>query len=332
MRYTVGPMSRLWVLTGLAFVALLGADAASAAERSQHGADASAVRSDAAVGAGRLAPPVASQAPARPRRRQSRRVTTSTVKRFIRRQATIVGKGQRAVFPGARISEREVDPDTVYCSRLSSDAKGRPRWTCDYIIWLYETNRANPDQWTLRYCTTFASTGWVTVRRARSSRRLRIVGGWRMSCPVDESDISRWNDRGPDWQPNVTEPTPYEQAPVAQLGEPRGANLLAAPSGAPGGAPPGPLSAPQSSGSASRVAHSAQKDIFKGCSDWFRWDRNPAYWVYNCYWNPRPLPGLMPGILGSTSFYESYYWVGNDVYGRALSRFFQAGYLPYAYL
>jgi hypothetical protein len=209
-----------------------------------------------------------------------------------------------------------------------------------YHVALYERGTIDPpaqydpewpiQQRTVRTCGA-PNDEVLRVRRARSSRKLRVVGGWRMACPLDEFDIDLWNKYGPDFQPNVTEPTPYERAPVAKIDEPSG-DLLAAPSGAPGGVPPGPLSVPQSSGSASRLAHSAQKDIFKGCSWWFRWDQNPAYWVYNCYWNPRPLLDLRPGLLGSTSFYESYYWIGNDAYGRPLSRFFQAGYLPYAFL
>jgi hypothetical protein len=286
------------------------------------------VGSRAAAGDGLLAGPSQAAPPPR-RKRRSLRVSDKTVERFVRRQARIVGRTQPAVFPNARVTGRK---PFASCSR-SNVGQRRPRWNCAFFIALNETSRSNSRQFTLRFCGSPDDyMNQISVRRARSSRKLRVAGGWKMSCEVDEDAISLWNQTGAAYQPNVSEPTPYKRVrAVRNLGPPRN-DLLPPPSGRPDARPPGPLSLTQSFGSVSRNAQGAQKDIFKGCTAWERWGQNPNYWIYGCFWNPRPLPGLLPGYLGSTSFYELYYYVGNDAYGRPMGRFFYAGYAPFALL
>jgi hypothetical protein len=316
----------LTVSLALVFSASLGVDAASAADRSQNGADASAVRSGAALGAGQIAAPVASQTPA-PRRR----VTTTTVKRFIRRQARIVTKHQPAVFPSARITAKTV---IVVCGQPLA-----PRlWECVFSIGVYEESTIDPPtpydpQWpirqsTLRWCDSRNATNerFVKVRlgRNRMPSTLRLVGKWRMSCELGEFAIDLWNTYGPDWQPNVTEPTPY--TPVT-LPVPKGGqmpdDLPPPPTTDPVGPPPGPM--PRRYGSASRIAHSAE-DTFLGCSPYaVRYWNDPRFWVYFCFWRLHSLPGASPGIFNNVTQYDGYYYWGNDAYGQPIWRFFLTG-------
>lgn len=188
----------------------------------------------------------------------------------MRRQAKVLAQGQPAVFPNARVTGR--DPYST-CNRLS-----RSRWDCLILVDLLETSRSNPDQWALRTCGSPDHKGFI-VRRERSSRKLRIVRGWRMQCPVRERHSSWWNDRGDDWQPNVSEPTPYRPvAPAPKIGEERD-DLLPAPKRQPAGLPLGPLRVTRASGSANRNAHSAA-DTFLGCTPWMRYAIDTRYWVY----------------------------------------------------
>ena len=323
------PVRRLTPIVSLVvFVALLGADAASAAERNQHGADGSDVRSvAAAVGAGRLAAPVVGQA--RPaaihHSRSEKRART-----FIKRQAMVVANAQPAVFPNARVTGRK--PWAV-CSEIHSRL-----WLCAYHVAMYERSTIDPpaeydpewpiQQRTVRFCGA-PNHEVLRVRRARSSRKLRVVGGWRMACPLEQDRIDQWNLYGPDWAgPNVTEPTAYEQitGPLPGFDEaPDG--LLPPPSGAPEGVPLGPLSLTPY-GSASRKAHAAW-DTFLGCSYWNENYMNSGYWVYGCFWRPDSLPGASPGIFNNVINMHLYYWAGDrDIYGRALGRLYYSGIAP----
>jgi hypothetical protein len=78
-------------------------------------------------------------------------------------------------------------------------------------------------------------------------------------------------------------------------------------------------------GSPSRNAHSAQ-DTFLGCMRFaVRYQLDPRYWVYYCYWRLHSLPGASPGIFNNVTQYNGYYYVGDDAYGRPIWRFFQTG-------
>lgn len=268
--------------------------------------------------------------------RKSRNPPASTkqVTRFIKRQAKIVGDAQSAVFPNAQVTETK---PWASCSRIRSR-----RWSCVWHVAVYEDSTIDPPeeydpewpirQTTLRFCGA-PGEGVKSVLHVRQNgrnsypRRLRIRGGWRMACPLDEFAIEEWNKYGPDWQPNVSEPTAYEQvtlpAPQVRLAP----DLLPPPSGEPGGAPPGPMSVAQNYASASRTAHSAE-DTFIGCSWWDRFTLDQRYWVYYCFWRLHSLPGASPGIFNNVHQYEGYYWAGErDAYGRAVGRFFLQGTL-----
>jgi hypothetical protein len=225
-------------------------------------------------------------------------------------------------------------------------------WTCDYSIYLIEENRSNPDQWTLRDCSSpgrplgangnpdyshlLERSPNLYVQRARNSRKLRIIGAWRMTCEVDEQTIGWWNERGAEYQPNVTESIPHEEidVPPDALALPRD-DLLPAPAEAPPGPAPGPLNElPGATPSKAAAAHSKSSSMRSRpggypsrCTPW-KWLTYPngVYAVYACFWDPERLPDILTGgaglgIFNTATFYEMYYWTGN-YYGW---RLFQAG-------
>jgi hypothetical protein len=263
------------------------------------------------------------------------RVSTKTVKKWMKRQARVVGEAQPSVFPNAYVER--VEP-WARCRRFT-----RRKWFCTWFVSIYEESTLTPPQYktrksTVRFCRTPGFRGY-TVRRARSSRKLRILGSWRASCPVDEMAIDTWNryGYGPDWQPTRSEPIPVPQStlPVPKS-EPRDdLDLLPAPSGEPGAAPPGPLSTETrylSSSGTVRTAAYPWRGFLVGCSQWVRYALDPRYWIYFCYWQPpsgAELPGAALGIFSNptnpVTYWEAYYWAGNDNYGRPFGRLFWSG-------
>lgn len=255
------------------------------------------------------------------------------VEKFIRRQLRIITEAQPAVFPNAHITGRK---PFASCGQnnivrlVNGRARVvRRRWQCAFFISFYETSRSDPDQWTRRTCRSPDNFEDYTYVRRRSlySRKLRIVR-WRMDCSLDESAISLWNDTGPDWQPNVSEPTTYEPvtARVPKVDDATD-GLLPPPSGEPPGLPPGPLSVTRIWGSTSRSALHVPDHV--SCSGWNRYVVDPRYWVYGCFWTPHSLPGASPGIFNNVTEYELYYWTGAvDANGWAVARLFYRGIVP----
>lgn len=67
-----------------------------------------------------------------------------------------------------------------------------------------------------------------------------------------------------------------------------------------------------------------------GCSPWLRYVNDPSYWVYYCFWRPptgATLPGAALGIFTQdvVTYWEGYYWAGNDNYGRPFGKLFASG-------
>jgi hypothetical protein len=262
------------------------------------------------------------------------RVTTKQVERSIRRKARLVGEAQPAVFPNAYVKSSYV---YVNCMRAGGSMRHRPMWACGYSIYLNDTSRSDPSQFTIRDCSTpespparlrkniYATSRLLYLRRARSSRKLRIIGGWRMSCPVNEWTISQWTESGGGYQPNVTEPSPYKLIkPLSAPPRPRG-DLLSPPSGEPAGPPPGPISTDGGARSSSTARSSTH--IRYGCGYWQAYWVDPRYRVYPCFWGLDVPPfGAGLGIFNQSSYYyEWYYWVGNDNAGNPVSRLFLSG-------
>jgi len=266
--------------------------------------------------------------------------------RFIKNRAKVVSEAQPSVFPNARINAREV---YTGCSPL--DAHRRfPRnwgWKCNGYIGLYEISAIAPPEdfdpeWPIRQRAR-RSCRWgldgakaLVVRPKRGSRELRLIGGWSMDCALEEQAIQLWNKYGPDYQPNVTEPTPYErveQPPHVPKADDEVA-LLAPPGGEPGGFPLGPLSTPPPSGTprADNVARSSAHspgDTLLECSGWFRYPVDPRYFIYVCTFRPHSLPGASPGIFNNVTNYEAYYWAGDrNSNGQAVGRLFYTGVVP----
>jgi hypothetical protein len=245
-------------------------------------------------------------------------VTTKTVEKFITRRAKMVAGAQSAVFPNAYIFE--TDPLNGSCARVKSFR--RPTWFCLSTILVGEENRSNPDQFAFRDCSTPIHET-LRVRRARSSRKLRLVGGWKMSCALTEDDIARWNARGPEYQPHVTEATPYE--PLEQASRPPAPSgddldILPPPSGEPGTPPLGPMKAPPSDS-----ATSSRHDMT--CSG--RWEPywvDTRYWIYVCYWREHSIFGVG---YNTELNYSLFYWAGDyNSDGYAIGRLFYTGVVP----
>ncbi len=254
------------------------------------------------------------------------------VERFVKRQAKLVAPDQPALFPHARITSRKVSGG---CSPIGRRFLER-KWSCSGFISLYERSTIDPPavydpEWPIRQRTVrscrwgFGGAERLYVRYKRGRPR-GFLGGWRMDCALGEFEINLWNKYGPDYQPNSTEPTPYEvvDARIRALTRPRD-DLLPAPSGGPGGPPPGPISRQGGSGITSSAR--AATHIFQGCSSWNQQNWNGRwYWVQGCFWNVDLHPGVLPGIFAQDSYYyELYYHVGNDYYGRPITRLFQSG-------
>lgn len=275
-------------------------------------------------------------------------VSTKKVKRFIKRRARVVGLNQMPLFPNARIYR------TGAFSTCSALRKGR-RWVCAWNAYVYEESNTDPGpyevrQSTFRYCTAAEnrdSNGVVYVKRARSSRRLRVVSPWLVSCELTQSSIDSWNvfayDDEDVWEPLRSEPL---DVPTSTLPPPKpkpqdDLDLLAPPNGEPGGPPPGPLSTgteyqssrtdgARSSSTTGGTGYLWRGGSWLGCSEWMRYQYDPSYWVFYCYWRP-PSAGTLPGAaLGIftqevVTYWEGYYWVGNDNYGRPQGKLFSSG-------
>jgi hypothetical protein len=248
-------------------------------------------------------------------------VKTSTVKTLLRHKAGLAGKAQPPMFPNARVTRTK---PFATCSRF-----GRRLWSCAWHVAIYEDSLLDPPQYetrksTVRFCQLPEDTPAVRIRQATGSDLLRIIGGWKMTCALHDREIAIWNDfgYGPDYSPDAVEPVPYEERPAFDIAAARD-DLAAAPEGAPGLAPPGPLTtfagAPNS-----RMARAAYDD-FQGCSPWVHHPDDARYWIYYCFWRARPLLGASLGIFNTVTFYEAYYWTGNDANGRPMARLFESG-------
>ncbi|HEU4975811.1 MAG TPA: hypothetical protein VFT50_12025 [Baekduia sp.] len=294
------------------------------------------VLGDTALGAG----PARAQSGGR--HRGDLHVSTKTVKAFIKRRASVVGLNQTPMFPNARISKTGA---FATCSALR---KWR-RWVCGWNAYVYEESKRDPGpfqvrQSTFRYCTAAddrGEHGTVEVRRARASRSLRVASPWRVACDLTESSIESWNvfayDEDQVWQPTRSEPLEVPESTLPPP-EPLPRELLPAPAGQPGGSPPGPLSTGSAMRSASRpIAHASwtlgngwRDGPLLGCSPWVRYVNDARYWVYYCYWRPpsaAELPGAALGIFSQevVTYWEGYYWAGNDNYGRPTGKLFASG-------
>jgi hypothetical protein len=262
--------------------------------------------------------------------------STKTVKRFIRRQARSITEHQPAVFPNARIDAKKT---SVTCTRVR-----KRRWFCAFTVYVYEESTIDPPaeydpEWpirqsTLRFCRargegTHGVESVLTVQQNRRNahpRRLRIVGGWDMDCALREAEIRQWNEYGPDYHPNVSQPTPHPVVEPPSDFEPQHpGGLLPPPSGAPAGAPPGPMST-NGGATSTGTAHIATH-IFEGCGRHYQpyW-ADARYWVYACFWGADVPPGAQVGIFNQASrYYEWYYFAGYDSEGRTVNRFFLSG-------
>ena len=162
-------------------------------------------------------------------------VSTKTVKKFIKRRARVVGLNQMPLFPNARIYKTGA---FATCSALR---KWR-RWVCAWNAYVYEESKRDPGQFevrqsTFRYCTAASDRdGYrvVEVKRARSSRRLRVASPWLVSCDLTESSIESWNvfayDEDQVWQPTRSEPLAIPKSTLPPP-EPLPQELLPAPAG-----------------------------------------------------------------------------------------------------
>jgi hypothetical protein len=277
-----------------------------------------------------------------------RHVTTKKVKKFIKRRATVVGLNQEPLFPNARIYK------TGSFATCSSLRKGR-RWVCGWNAYVYEESMTDPGpyevrQSTFRYCTAAEDRdGYavVIVKRVRSSRRLRVASPWRVSCELTQSSIDQWNvfayDDEDVWEPIRSEPLPVEETTLQPPEtEPQDElDLLSPPGGAPEGPPPGPLSLgseyqlsrtddARASNTTGGTGYLWRGGSFLGCSDWLRYQWDTRYWVFYCFWRPpsaATLPGAALGIFTQdvVTYWEGYYYVGNDNYGRPQGKLFLSG-------
>jgi hypothetical protein len=257
-------------------------------------------------------------------------VSEKYVERFIEGQAKIVVANQPPVFPNASITGKKY---RAYCIQ---DYDKRRNWECIYSVAIYEDSLSTP-QGTVRFCGTPEGEPYEHALKVRRKRgdwlppQLKIVGAWKMSCPLSQLEIDIWNINGPDYDPAVSEPTAYEPVPAAPevAEQPLPKDLPPSPPGAPGGPPPGPISA------TSPKAPSAQKrdpnvDTFLGCSPWGQWHLSYGYntWSYSCFWRLHTLPGgFLMGYGNDVKRYEMYYYAGRDAYGRDIARLWATGTL-----
>ena len=276
-------------------------------------------------------------------------VSTKRVEKFVKGQAKIATANQQPVFPNARIADKKWLNKFVGCVQ---DYAHPRRWQCIYHVPFYEMETTAPppgeiQQRALRYCE---DPGYrlspnqrfkkaVQVRRG-AGQKLRVVGGWPMTCRLTQSVINDWNLYGDDYDPARSEPVAYEQVPaipeIAKQKMP--GDLPPLPSGAPGGPPPGPLSV--TGGSASRSAPSAlkrkrglcpsgcaQNETFTGCSSWGQWHLNYGSnaWTYSCFWQVHSYPGFAIGYGNNVQRYEQYYYLGYYEYGRPAARLWATG-------
>ena len=132
----------------------------------------------------------------------------------------------------------------------------RRRWVCAWNAYVYEESKTDPGpyevrQRTFRYCTAAEDRdGYavVIVKRALSSRRLRVASPWLVSCELTQSSIDSWNvfayDDEDVWEPIRSEPldVPESTLPPPEPKPQDDLDLLSPPNGEPGGPPPVPLS------------------------------------------------------------------------------------------
>lgn len=243
------------------------------------------------------------------------------------------------VFPNARFEQFNRDEDLIVnCFNTDMDKYygGGPMWACYYYIWLWEKNRDDPSQWTLRSCEvpddgdegrSLAKSSLLYVQRGKHSRKLRIRGNWRIRCPIDQFAIDTWNEKGEDYDPTISseDAVPYKAVESDNDFIDTSMDLGTPPSGAPG-PPPGPLGGgPPVSGKAMR--------------GWYETGCNPraypmqfstgTFYVYSCFWaeqQPLGIPGTSPsiGVFAQETYYRSWYWTGN-YYGNDIWRWFQEG-------
>lgn len=275
-------------------------------------------------------------------------VSTKTVKEFIKRRARIVGLNQQPLFPNARIYKTG-----AFATCLRSSLGNGRRFVCGWNAYVYEESKRDPGEFevrqsTFRYCTAgedddgFAA---VIVRRARYSRRLRVASPWLVSCELTQSSIDSWNvfayrdDQV--WQPFRSEPLPEVPESTLPPPKPEPQELLPAPAGQPGGPPPGPLatgteyrSTPQTSArfTTGGTGYLWRGGSWLGCTQWQRYQADPRYWVFFCFWRPpaaATLPGAALGIFTQevVTYWEGYYWSDNDSNGRPLGTLFASGQL-----
>lgn len=251
---------------------------------------------------------------------------TKKVETFLKAKARILAEAQPVVFPSARISARKVYNGCVPHKRGRNFVVRV--WGCSGFIGLTERSTIDPPEgydpeWPIRQ-RAFRTCRWgfegaedIYVRRGpgRGSRspRLRVVGGWRMDCALDEAAIDLWNKYGPDYQPNVTESTPYEvvdDAPLRDLA-PLPDDPLP-PADAEAGVFPGPISV--HGGARSTSTARAATHERRGCKGPI-WQQggNQWYQVAACYWGVDTPPfGAGLGIYDACATYnELYYWASS---------------------